>query len=229
MTGELVKRAARRSPLWPLLAAARRAVDRRLGIVYDPRRYWEEHADEYTAHRLGRSDAAERAETAALMADITSLDPRTVLEVGCAYGRLLRRLSDTGTMTALVGVDLSERMLELARTHLESRLVALVRADASRLPFPDRSFDVAYSYGLLMHVPPASIGAVVAELCRVAGRGVAFLETGFPRGHKRGRLESYAFDRAVFAHDYAGLFEAHGWRLSRERVIGPRVGLLFER
>ncbi len=43
-------------------------------------------------------------------------------------------------------------------------------ADARRLPFPDRSFDVTVAVDLLEHVPAADRAHVLAELCRVTTR-----------------------------------------------------------
>ena len=45
-------------------------------------------------------------------------------------------------------------------------------ADARRLPFPDRSFDVTVAVDMLEHVPAADRAAILAELCRVTARRV---------------------------------------------------------
>lgn len=50
--------------------------------------------------------------------------------------------------------------------------VALVAADAFRLPFADRSFDVVHCALFLHHVPDPDIPALVGELLRVARFGV---------------------------------------------------------
>ncbi len=47
-----------------------------------------------------------------------------------------------------------------------------VKADATALPFADKSFDYVLCIEVLEHVPPEFRTAVVAELCRVAKRRV---------------------------------------------------------
>jgi 2-polyprenyl-3-methyl-5-hydroxy-6-metoxy-1,4-benzoquinol methylase len=61
----------------------------------------------------GWERAAEHAELLALLPDAHG---RRVLDLGCGAGQLARYLATHGA-AEVVGVDLSERMLELARTH----------------------------------------------------------------------------------------------------------------
>jgi ubiquinone/menaquinone biosynthesis C-methylase UbiE len=215
-----VKRIVRGTPLWGGAVRLRDAIDRRAGTVYRPRRYWESHADEYVAERLATT-GAERAEIAALVNAIAVFTPARVLEVGCAYGRLARIVAESDARPAVVGADLSAQMLDHARTYLAPLAVPLVQADASHLPFADRAFDVVYTYGLMMHVAPQEIAQVVAELTRVASRGIACLETALPDGSAARR--THTFSRSVFAYDYRALFAQPGWTTVAEGRIGRRI------
>lgn len=74
-----------------------------------------------------------------------------------------------------VGVDLSSGMLGQARRRAGElgREIALVQADAERLPFPDGSFDtVGVSLALCTVADPAAVLREVARVCRPAGRVV---------------------------------------------------------
>jgi len=74
--------------------------------------------------------------------------PKRVLEIGCGTGDLtinIARLADKGT--EITGLDYSRPMLDKARekvrkTGVDGR-VKFIEGDASKLPFPDASFDVA--------------------------------------------------------------------------------------
>jgi ubiquinone/menaquinone biosynthesis C-methylase UbiE len=71
-----------------------------------------------------------------------------VLEVGCGTGFMACRIAKEKNCR-VVGIDLSERMIELARERakklrLEDK-VTFRTADACRLPFKDGSFDVVFS------------------------------------------------------------------------------------
>lgn len=88
---------------------------------------------------------------------------REVLEVGCGTGLILSRIARVARRA--VGVDLSARMLETAR----ARGLDVQRADARALPFPDASFDVAYSFKVLAHIQ--QLGAALAEMTRITRPG----------------------------------------------------------
>jgi ubiquinone/menaquinone biosynthesis C-methylase UbiE len=200
--------------------ALRDALERELGVEYEPREFWEDHADRYVSEREPLGLGAERLEIEALTGAIVSFTPRRVLEVGCAYGRIVRILSTQG-VPAIVGVDISHRMLVHAQQYLAPLPALLVESNAMRLPFADRSFDVVYTYGLMMHVPPSAVRQVAAEITRVARKGVACLETALPDSALGRR--SYAFNRAVFGYDYERLFKEAGWQTVATGRIGQRV------
>jgi SAM-dependent methyltransferase len=75
----------------------------------------------------------------------------------------------------LVGCDISPKMVKLAqRTGVEA-----VALDGTGLPFADREFDLVFTVTVLQHNP--EIEELVAEICRVSGQGVEFVEgVGFP-------------------------------------------------
>jgi ubiquinone/menaquinone biosynthesis C-methylase UbiE len=88
-----------------------------------------------------------------------------VLDVGCGTGRLAVPLS---ARCAVVGLDRSREMLAVARA--KGSPAAFVLGDAGRLPFMDRSFDVALAV-MVLHLLP-DFRAAVREMARVAVRGV---------------------------------------------------------
>ncbi len=98
-----------------------------------------------------------------------------VLEIGVGTGALAIPLVGRGI--DVVGIDLSSAMLaklvEKAGTQGSPRVL---RADATRLPFPDGAFGAAYGRHVL-HLM-ADWRTAVAELCRVVGRGVILIDAG---------------------------------------------------
>lgn len=83
-----------------------------------------------------------------------------VLEVGCSNGLQLEMLRPLG-FRRLMGVDVNLEALE----HNESPAAC---ADAAALPFPDRAFELVFTSGTLMHIPPELRLAVGGEIARVA-------------------------------------------------------------
>jgi ubiquinone/menaquinone biosynthesis C-methylase UbiE len=78
---------------------------------------------------------------------------RRVLEVGVGLGTDFVRFARAGA--ALTGLDLTEASVSLVRRRLELEGLGaeLVVADAESLPFSNESFDLAYSWGVLHHMP----------------------------------------------------------------------------
>jgi len=98
-----------------------------------------------------------------------------VLDAGCGCGTdayVASRLVGPGG--AVVGLDLTAEMLDVARAGLASwplRNLAFHEGDVARLPFEDASFDLVVSNGVLNLVPDK--GAAFRELRRVLRPGGA--------------------------------------------------------
>jgi len=73
--------------------------------------------------------------------DVLPEPPRRVLDVGTGTGSIPRLLAERYPDAEIVGVDVSERMVDEARRNVGARARFQV-ADAQRLPFPDGSFDL---------------------------------------------------------------------------------------
>jgi len=87
------------------------------------------------------------------------------LEVGCGAGQAARLLAEAGYR--VIGSDLSSLFLRAARA---ARVPApLVAADATRLPFPDGSFDAVCALEWIEHLP--DVASALGELRRVVRVG----------------------------------------------------------
>jgi ubiquinone/menaquinone biosynthesis C-methylase UbiE len=97
-------------------------------------------------------------------------DGGRALDVGCGNGLAAVNLAKRRPGVRVVGVDLSDAMIELANQR--GRGVPNVRfevADAMALPFSDASFDLCVSIASVKHWPDQQKG--VNELHRVLKRG----------------------------------------------------------
>jgi ubiquinone/menaquinone biosynthesis C-methylase UbiE len=68
--------------------------------------------------------------------------PRHVLDLGTGTGSVARLVAARFPEAAVIGVDISGRMIEQARRRTESASVSYQVADAEHLPFEDGAFDL---------------------------------------------------------------------------------------
>jgi ubiquinone/menaquinone biosynthesis C-methylase UbiE len=92
---------------------------------------------------------------------------KRILDVGSGPGFFTSQLADAvGPSGWVCGIDISDQMLGLSKTHCARQpWVEFHQADATRLPFPDRDFDVAVSMQVLEYV--VDIRTALGELYRV--------------------------------------------------------------
>jgi ubiquinone/menaquinone biosynthesis C-methylase UbiE len=90
---------------------------------------------------------------------------RRVLEVGCGTGMGLAHIAEAGG--DVIGGDYTRRLIFAAREHMPS--TPLVRLDAQRLPFKDRSFGVVLMLEMIYYVRDSD--QAVAECRRVLDAG----------------------------------------------------------
>ena len=133
------------------------------------RNFWEQEA---CGERYGEDQDRVRYELEPeilAFADFASGAGKRVLEIGVGMGADFLRWARAGATAT--GVDLTERAVELTRQRLQSEgLDADLRiADAENLPFPDGSFDIVYSWGVLHHTPDPA--RALAEAQRVVAPG----------------------------------------------------------
>jgi glycosyltransferase involved in cell wall biosynthesis/ubiquinone/menaquinone biosynthesis C-methylase UbiE len=94
---------------------------------------------------------------------------KDVLEIGAGVGTDLSQFAQHGAR--VTDLDLSAGHLALARENFRLRGLTgtFVHHDAETLPFPDASFDLVYSNGVLHHTP--NTAQVVGEIRRVLRPG----------------------------------------------------------
>ncbi|MDQ4213908.1 class I SAM-dependent methyltransferase [Microbacterium capsulatum] len=187
--------------------------DEQVAEAYDAR------AAEYIA-LIGSIEQMERADVDRIerWRDET---PGVLLDAGCGPGQWTAVLSEGGR--DVIGVDLSTEFLAAARERHPG--VRFEAASMRELPFPDGSFGGILAWYSLIHLPPADLPAVLAELSRVTAAGGRIL-IGFFDGTP-GEEFAHAVAPAYFWSaealgallDDAGFTATHAER--REREPGP--------
>jgi ubiquinone/menaquinone biosynthesis C-methylase UbiE len=128
------------------------------------------------------------------------------LDVGCGTGRWSRWLASKGAR--VVGIDASAGMLAIARRALPD--VILHQMSATRIEFPDESFDLVMAVTVVQHLPVEEQEQAVVEMLRVLRVGGKLLALDLIDCHDPGRI--------VFPHPaeaWIDLYGRHGARLLR--------------
>jgi SAM-dependent methyltransferase len=151
----------------------------------DNREYYDAFSEGYDRNRDRGYHKLIDDQAAALVRRVG--EGRDLLEVGCGTGLVLQRCAEFARTAK--GIDLSPGMLARAR----ERGLDVREGSATALPFADDTFDVAYSFKVLSHVPQLDVA--LAEMVRVVR----------PGGH-------LVFD----------IYNRHSLRYLIKRVFGPR-------
>ncbi len=94
------------------------------------------------------NDLLEQQAMAKLLPDITGKD---VLDLGCGYGRNCIDFVLKGAKR-VVGVDISKKMLEIAKEKSSDARIEYIRMDMSEILTLQRRFDLIYSSLNVKHI-----------------------------------------------------------------------------
>lgn len=133
-----------------------------------------EMADESMVRNLAAQAIAIWPQEAPIMRRHALPDAPRILDVGCGTGEIALRLAEMYPRATIVGVDLIESHLELARrrAHFGERVTFRV-ADAFELPFDDRSFDLVVCRHVLQSIPTPE--KILEQLVRVSRNAIHVL------------------------------------------------------
>lgn len=97
---------------------------------------------------------------------------KRVLDLGCGFGWHCRYAVEQGAKS-VVGVDISEKMLQEARKRTSSPLIEYIRRPVEDIDYPENSFDIVLS-SLVFHYIK-SFADVCGKISRCLGRGGNFV------------------------------------------------------
>lgn len=126
-----------------------------------------------------------------------------VLEVGCNIGNQLRLLQ-AKKFKNLYGIEIQKDAV--ARAKKLTKDINIVQGSAFELPFKDNYFDLVFTSGVLIHIHPRDLKAVMKEIYRVSKKyifGFEYQDNSCQeivyRGHK---------DR-LWKNDFAKVYQKH--------------------
>ena len=145
-------------------------------------------AEEYTAEN---DDGVFNAlyERPAMLSFLGEVAGRRVLDIGCGAGQLSLALSQRNA--AVIGIDVSSRMVELAKKRLGNQIDVRVHDLSQPLPFEDSSFDIV-------------VASLVMHYLETGGQSRPSSPRGFGPGERLSQLRHSPATRLVCAHTVRG-------------------------
>lgn len=162
----------------------------------------------------------------------------SVVDLGCGAGRLLRLLLDDRQFTRIVGLDVSYRTLEVARSRLklermpawQRERIALLHGALTYRDARLAGFDAAAVVEVIEHLDPPRLAAFERVLFEGARPGTVVLTTPnaeynvrwptLPAGQFRHRDHRFEWTRAEFQAWAAAVAERFGYAV-RFGPVGP--------
>ena len=121
----------------------------------------------------------------------------SVLDVGCAKGFMLHDFAELIPGITVKGVDVSSyaiaNAIEDMRPHVEV-------ADASRLPFADKSFDVAISINTVHNLEREACGKALSEIERVSRQGAFITVDAYRTDEEHVRMLAWNLTAKTIMH-----------------------------
>jgi SAM-dependent methyltransferase len=131
--------------------------------------YYSRTGDQYNSWHCNCDDkSSHNYAVREILNTMQKMEARTLLDVCCGTGRAVRVALDRSYDAK--GLDITPRLLEIAKTDLQIPADRLVLGDATKLPFEDNCFDVVCILGALHH--SAQPHRIISEMIRVAKRAI---------------------------------------------------------
>lgn len=143
------------------------------------REFWNENpvGSNFVIYQQGKSfyeqyDAFRYRTEGHILGELDTLDlsGKKTLEIGLGQGADSMQLIERGAL--YYGIDLTEESVRRVKERFElfkKPYVEVQVANAENIPYPDESFDIVYSHGVIHHSP--RIELIVAEIHRVLKPG----------------------------------------------------------
>jgi 3' terminal RNA ribose 2'-O-methyltransferase Hen1 len=171
-------------------------------------------AEETVEARLSLNDAR----IAAVIAALRQAEARTVLDLGCGEGKLMKRMLDERAFDRIAGCDVSIRSLEIARDRLrldempekQRRKIDLFQASVVYRDARFAGYDAAVLVEVIEHVDAPRLGALSRTIFEHARPRVVIVTTPNAEHNARFGLAPGAFRHADHRFEWTRA-QFHAW------------------
>lgn len=135
---------------------------------------------------------------------------KSFLEIGCGAGRNLLYIHKNIRRAKTNGVDINSAAIKVAKAQLKKYDSSLLKKSVYDLDsFADKSIDIVFTCGVLMHIPHNKVREVIRQMHRIARVAVVHFELDGP---------SHNFDYHRYPRDYRQIY----WELRLPSQVNYR-------
>jgi len=150
---------------------------------------------------------------------IKNLNGNKILDVGCGPGRDAKFFSNLGY--EVIGIDLSEKLLEIARKNAPKAKFYLM--DMRNLDFPDNYFDGIWACASFLHIPRKGGQKTLNEFYRVLREnGLMYISVKEGSGETFVKSSQYGEKERYFVYysstELRKLIENSGFKIIKEII-----------
>jgi ubiquinone/menaquinone biosynthesis C-methylase UbiE len=182
--------------------------------------------EDYTADETAKLDR--------LFEMIGSLEGLSILEPGCGTGRLTQILAHrVGDQGRVVAIDISSKMIELARRRVKVRANVVIQQQAlEELPLQEKSFDLIMCHQVFPHLEDKAGNLMrMAWALKFGGRLIIFHLISFEEINDMHRKAGTAVEHDLLPgrEEMARLFSEAGLRITLWEDTGDSYLLFAEK
>lgn len=161
---------------------------------YKPREFWDSWAHDFIKDPWQTKIHPQHKW---LLKTIEKENPKSILEVGCGFGRNIKFLIENGISPSKIsGFDISSDMIRQAYKYIKDKRVRFSTADLIDFK-TKKKFDLVFTHGVLMHIPEDRIKDAINRLVKLTKRGLILIEQNYP-----------ANNNYTFTHNYRDLLSS---------------------
>lgn len=170
--------------------------------------------------------AVPRRKHTEVMREHLALAGRTVLEIGCGDGALVRFMARQGAVA--IGLEVTEGQLHRALAAESAAGACYLVARGEALPIADRGLDILVLFNSLHHLPLADLDLALAEAARaLRPDGILYVMEPLAEGPYFELVRSVEDEAEVRAEAYRAIGRARGGTFAQavERVYAAPIQL----
>jgi len=132
-------------------------------IYYDYKEYWKHEGKLSKRDSLSFQLTKEHeAQEKPLIDEVKKVNPKSILEIGAGWGRILNLLRNSGVESDYTAIDLSYDRL----SQIEDKTVT--RKVIDFMDYEEKHFDLILAVEVLMHIPPDILKEFIDKMKRMA-------------------------------------------------------------